>query len=575
MNQLRDATKNILKLVEELAASLRRSTLQSEGRFPFTPPVAAPTLAVAVADRARTHYTPAYISNSEGILDMEGFVPIEAIIDTGASKAKCNKKFAAAMKIYSNSLKPGSMYVIASGKVEMPLGITRPLKFTPGRGTEHEMVIETVVTVVDTTAYDILLGMDFVAAALGGYDSYTELFTYRWEDRNRKLREHSITTPCHTTTPPVMGYACFSGLISSEAKLEDVQSSCEESILEEEEEKFGYHSSPHQLAVAQLSRRVEADERENEVRVSEEVRGHDLVRRENAATRLAAVTPLSLPPLLPSSKWLGEQMLGATPINTATRKFSEQSIRDGLHVVELFGGVGLGVLRTALAAGYSVRCYTYVDRNATSRRIARATLQALQLQYLSQLRDAAINAFDKRLPQNISQYSTTFMELLLERHGPVDLLGGSWECQSVSRVGKQRGTKDPRFRFFYDLIRIVNFIQRDQASPMIYLLENTYPRERCSKAVRKASELVQAFIGAPVLINAADLGAAAHRVRLFWSNMLQPAVLQATLATMVLPSPPLAAILSAITCRADHATQITGRSLPTTRLGVHAYACLR
>ena len=36
----------------------------------------------------------------------------------------------------------------------------------------------------------------------------------------------------------------------------------------------------------------------------------------------------------------------------------------------------------------------------------------------------------------------------------------------------------------------------------------------------------------PVLIDAADLGAAAHRVRLFWTNMMQPAQLQATLPTM-------------------------------------------
>ena len=40
---------------------------------------------------------------------------------------------------------------------------------------------------------------------------------------------------------------------------------------------------------------------------------------------------------------------------------------------------------------------------------------------------------------------------------------------------------DPRFRFFYDLVRIVNFFQREQAIPLIYLLENTYPRDVCSQ----------------------------------------------------------------------------------------------
>ena len=59
---------------------------------------------------------------------------------------------------------------------------------------------------------------------------------------------------------------------------------------------------------------------------------------------------------------------------------------------------------------------------------------------------------------------------------------------------------------------------------MIYILENTYPGKKCTDAVRRASNLVEAFIGAPVVVDGANLGAAAHRVRLFWTNMLQPAM---------------------------------------------------
>ena len=61
---------------------------------------------------------------------------------------------------------------------------------------------------------------------------------------------------------------------------------------------------------------------------------------------------------------------------------SVQGMQDGLHMLELFGGVGMGVLRTTLAAGYSVRCYTYVDKDPISKKIERATLQSLQQQYL-------------------------------------------------------------------------------------------------------------------------------------------------------------------------------------------------
>ena len=56
---------------------------------------------------------------------------------------------------------------------------------------------------------------------------------------------------------------------------------------------------------------------------------------------------------------------------------------------------------------------------------------------------------------------------------------------------------------------------------------------------------MQSFLGAPVIIDAPDLGAAAHRVRLFWTNMLQPTVLQAALPKLLIPSPPLSSILKA------------------------------
>ena len=97
-----------------------------------------------------------------------------------------------------------------------------------------------------------------------------------------------------------------------------------------------------------------------------EVRARDQQRRENASVLLSSVVPLALPSLLPTSSWLGEAVLGASPLNTSTRHFSATAKRDGLQVMELFGGIGLGVLRSAMAANYNIRCYTYVDKDPTS-----------------------------------------------------------------------------------------------------------------------------------------------------------------------------------------------------------------
>ena len=136
---------------------------------------------VPEADRATTNYTPAYIDNTHGVLDVEGYVPKEAILDTRATKVMLSRTFAAAMQIKPNNLTRGVEYFTASGAVEMPLGVSRgKAKFTFGRGTPHMHTIWLFVTIVDTIAYDVLLGMEFMTAMGGAFYTYTETFKYRW-----------------------------------------------------------------------------------------------------------------------------------------------------------------------------------------------------------------------------------------------------------------------------------------------------------------------------------------------------------------------------------------------------------
>ena len=65
------------------------------------------------------------------------------------------------------------------------------------------------------------------------------------------------------------------------------------------------------------------------------------------------------------------------------------------------------------------------------------------------------------------------------------------------------------------MINIITFFQERQTSPMVHPLENTYPDERCTRAVQKASNVVQGFLSAPILVDAVDVGSAAYRVRLY------------------------------------------------------------
>ena len=74
-------------------------------------------------------------------------------------------------------------------------------------------------------------------------------------------------------------------------------------------------------------------------------------------------------------------MYNASPISTSIQKWTRETKEKGLHVLELFGGIGLGVLRSALASGHQIRCYTYVDKDDVSRRIAAGVLRKLQNQF--------------------------------------------------------------------------------------------------------------------------------------------------------------------------------------------------
>ena len=141
--------------------------------------------------------------------------PLTTIIDTGASKVMISKSFATAMGLDLNNLNDRAEFVMDSGVVEHSLGSTKAkVMFTLSRGTANECKAAINATIVDTSAYDAVLGMEFITAMGGAYDTWTELFKYRWLGADGAIHSHEISAPCHTKTPPIIAYACFGGLIN-------------------------------------------------------------------------------------------------------------------------------------------------------------------------------------------------------------------------------------------------------------------------------------------------------------------------------------------------------------------------
>ena len=78
VSHLQDAMRNAQQLTRELAKSLWQRATDRERHFPnqhFLGESEVLIPAVAASDLHKVHCTPVYLSNSDGIFDMEGYVP--------------------------------------------------------------------------------------------------------------------------------------------------------------------------------------------------------------------------------------------------------------------------------------------------------------------------------------------------------------------------------------------------------------------------------------------------------------------------------------------------------------------
>lgn len=73
----------------------------------------------------------------------------------------------------------------------------------------------------------------------------------------------------------------------------------------------------------------------------------------------------------------------------------------------------------------------------------------------------------------------------------------------MGMAGKQRGMDDDIFLTFLDMVRILNFLQAEHYPAPLYLFENTWPGHKSQyPRIDKASEMIESFLGALVIINA-------------------------------------------------------------------------
>ena len=490
----------------------------------------------------RKKYTMATLINGDGQLQIEGLNPKTVVLDTGASSVILGRSFAAGMsKCRVPWLAAGGVFITANGQENESLGRTKQrLSIVLAKGTPAETTVTTHAMIADTDNYDVILGMEFVGECFGYVDPLTEEFVWRVDCHNK------TTVPKKLAYLPIKCRGYTNGREVYTIKVINGASDFDNALLSNEtpDEIFDIDDTMEKATSASIINKESSSALMVSSHNNSLTKVQIVDRRMDAEARLEASYAKAIPVLDPRTKWIGGEYNGATPISTIVSRFDDESVKNGLHVLDMFSGITCGGLRTILEAGFKVRCYTSIEIDEVSRSIAREVLSKLQIEYPKQLPDKAIRGYNKRLPQNIALVSKSDLIDLVKNNGKVHFICGGWECQSMSMAGKHKGMEDDRFPPFLDMVKIVNFFQLEQHPRPLYLFENTWPGKPGQyPKVDKAAEVVEAFLGAPVLVDAAGAGSTAHRVRLFWTNWCRPEILQDAFPRDVKPYTPLNKIL--------------------------------
>jgi site-specific DNA-cytosine methylase len=194
-------------------------------------------------------------------------------------------------------------------------------------------------------------------------------------------------------------------------------------------------------------------------------------------------------------------------------------LEQGVVVVELFGGLCAG-LEAVLKNGWKVRQYVYADKDAGVRRVAAHRLAALAAKYPAQLPLSAVQQAFTFWPQDVWQLQSRHLQQLEQLTGSVVLWAG-WECQDLSPAGFGKGLLGPRSSTFFALHSVLQGLQQRLGPRLAWVLENTamdVPWQPHQQVLDDAVWLRQQ-LGEPVLLDAAQFGSKAHRLRYYWTNL--------------------------------------------------------
>jgi hypothetical protein len=197
---------------------------------------------------------------------------------------------------------------------------------------------------------------------------------------------------------------------------------------------------------------------------------------------------------------------------------------DGIVLLELFGGIGTG-LAAVLQAGIKVKRYVYVDIDDAARQVAKHHSRGLRVWFPELLTTTTLLSTFSSFTDDIYLISDKDLHLL----GHVDLVIGSWPCQGMSMVGNQNGLQDGHSSRFYDMVRVIRYLQTSQRRLLGYIVENVPVVSSSRSRMLEGMHKIHSIFGVPVLIDTAVVGSRAHRPRFWWSNLAPAELLQSAI----------------------------------------------
>jgi hypothetical protein len=111
------------------------------------------------------------------------------------------------------------------------------------------------------------------------------------------------------------------------------------------------------------------------------------------------------------------------------------------------------------------------------------------------------------------------------------LVVAGWECQDMSAAGSNTGVYGPKSSTVFPLVNLVGALQQLQTRdgrPPAYIIENTSLQFnfRSARIRDQQFPMMCSILGQPFVLDAAQVGRYAHRVRNYWTNIADHAALE-------------------------------------------------